>query len=528
MSSSDAGRDQDVVAVAVHLDPDAVELGVDRDRAPPPAFASAAGEVGGAGGQHRQHRPADLEPERRQRLLAAVERRDRATATVEPASIAARRTAASGTSAATASRLLHQRVERALADRAGDHAAQPGLLVGGRPAEQVGDRGGPGRLRARARPARRAASNASCTSATVSVGDVGRRRAASASPRQPSPVRRWRSAPPRYAVTVSTSSGAAAREQRGDRRDLGLAGPGGGDRRRRWRRRRRAACGHSTGPHRQRRRPAPPRLGSVAPMTSAADPGSTRVWRPGWPCPVGPDAAASTAAAPATRRTASTARAGTGAACARPRVRRRWWCATGPRVGEVHARGLGSGRGLGARRRCPTCSAPTTTRPASSRGTRCWSRPGAATATGRVGRSGLVMEALVPAILEQKVTGQEAFAGFRMLVHRYGERAPGPGPRRCGCGCSPTPSRLRAVPSWEWLRMHVDPARSRTLVTAARVADVAGAHRRAAARRGRPPAAQPARASACGPAPRCASARTATPTRCRSATTTWPRTSAGR
>ena len=45
----------------------------------------------------------------------------------------------------------------------------------------------------------------------------------------------------------------------------------------------------------------------------------------------------------------------------------------------------------------------------------------------RIGRSGLVMEKLVPAIIEQKVTGQEAFAGFRMLVRRFGEHAPGPG-----------------------------------------------------------------------------------------------------
>ncbi|UJH71431.1 hypothetical protein [Ornithinimicrobium sp. INDO-MA30-4] len=34
----------------------------------------------------------------------------------------------------------------------------------------------------------------------------------------------------------------------------------------------------------------------------------------------------------------------------------------------------------------------------------------------RVSRTGLVMESLVPAIIEQKVTGQEAFAGFRQLV----------------------------------------------------------------------------------------------------------------
>lgn len=87
----------------------------------------------------------------------------------------------------------------------------------------------------------------------------------------------------------------------------------------------------------------------------------------------------------------------------------------------------------------------------------------------RVGSSGLVMEALVPAVLEQKVTGQEAFAGFRQLVYRFGERAPGAGIGR-KVWVQPSPERIRAVPSWEWLRLHVDPARSRTIVQAARVA----------------------------------------------------------
>ena len=93
---------------------------------------------------------------------------------------------------------------------------------------------------------------------------------------------------------------------------------------------------------------------------------------------------------------------------------------------------------------------------------------------GRLGRSGLVMEALVPAIIEQKVTGQEAFAGFRMLVHRYGERAPGPGGSAetgPGLWLQPTPEVLRSIPSWEWLKLHIDPARSRALVTVARVAE---------------------------------------------------------
>jgi 3-methyladenine DNA glycosylase/8-oxoguanine DNA glycosylase len=87
----------------------------------------------------------------------------------------------------------------------------------------------------------------------------------------------------------------------------------------------------------------------------------------------------------------------------------------------------------------------------------------------RLGATDLVMESLVPAIIEQKVTGQEAFAGFRRLVHRFGERAPGPGADR-RLWVQPSPATLRAIPSWDWLRMHIDPARSRAVVTAARVA----------------------------------------------------------
>ena len=87
----------------------------------------------------------------------------------------------------------------------------------------------------------------------------------------------------------------------------------------------------------------------------------------------------------------------------------------------------------------------------------------------RVGTTGLVLEALVPAILEQKVTGQEAFGGFRRLVYRFGERAPGPGADR-DVWVQPDARTLRGIPSWEWLRLPVDPARSRTLLGAARVA----------------------------------------------------------
>lgn len=87
----------------------------------------------------------------------------------------------------------------------------------------------------------------------------------------------------------------------------------------------------------------------------------------------------------------------------------------------------------------------------------------------RFGRSGLVMEALVPSIIEQKVTGQEAFGGFRRLVQRYGETAPGPGADH-RLRVQPTTEDLRRIPSWEWLRLPVDPARSRTVLAAARLA----------------------------------------------------------
>ena len=87
----------------------------------------------------------------------------------------------------------------------------------------------------------------------------------------------------------------------------------------------------------------------------------------------------------------------------------------------------------------------------------------------RIGRTGLVMESLVPSILEQKVTGKQAFGSFRELVRRHGEPAPGPvAPLRLML--QPTPDTIAAIPSWEWLRLGVQPAQSRTMVTACRLA----------------------------------------------------------
>lgn len=88
----------------------------------------------------------------------------------------------------------------------------------------------------------------------------------------------------------------------------------------------------------------------------------------------------------------------------------------------------------------------------------------------RIGRTASIMDALVPAVIEQKVTGQEATLGIRGLIGAYGEPAPGAG-AALGLRVFPGAATLVAIPSWRWLHLHIDPSRSRTLVSAARVAD---------------------------------------------------------
>ena len=87
----------------------------------------------------------------------------------------------------------------------------------------------------------------------------------------------------------------------------------------------------------------------------------------------------------------------------------------------------------------------------------------------RVPRSGLVLEALVAAAIEQKVTGQEAWLGWRRLLQRFGTVAPGPGADRA-MRVLPDPAAIASIPSWEWLRCRIDGKRSQTIVRAARVA----------------------------------------------------------
>ena len=84
----------------------------------------------------------------------------------------------------------------------------------------------------------------------------------------------------------------------------------------------------------------------------------------------------------------------------------------------------------------------------------------------RVPRTGLVLEVLVPAVLEQKVTGSEARMSWRRLVTGYGAPAPGPAP--LGMAVVPEPHVWATIPSWEWHRAGVGPDRSRTIVGLAR------------------------------------------------------------
>jgi 3-methyladenine DNA glycosylase/8-oxoguanine DNA glycosylase len=84
----------------------------------------------------------------------------------------------------------------------------------------------------------------------------------------------------------------------------------------------------------------------------------------------------------------------------------------------------------------------------------------------RLGRTGLVLEALIPAVIEQRVPGADAFRAWRLLVSKYGTAAPGPAP--AGMRVPPSAEVWRNIPSWEFHRANVDPRRSQTVVSCAR------------------------------------------------------------
>jgi 3-methyladenine DNA glycosylase/8-oxoguanine DNA glycosylase len=198
---------------------------------------------------------------------------------------------------------------------------------------------------------------------------------------------------------------------------------------------------------------------------------ATRVWRPAWPCPVGTVLATHRRGSgdPTFRRTPDGSswrgmRTPEGPVTLRILAE--------PGLGVVTGEAWGSGAEWALDRLPRMLGAdddPTGFVPVHKPIADAWRRH----QHWRLGATDLVMESLVPAIIEQKVTGKEAFGAYRALVHRFGERAPGPPGEpepTVRLWIQPSPEQLRAIPSWEWLRLPVDGARSRPIQHAARVA----------------------------------------------------------
>ena len=94
----------------------------------------------------------------------------------------------------------------------------------------------------------------------------------------------------------------------------------------------------------------------------------------------------------------------------------------------------------------------------------------------RLGGTGRTWDALVPAVLEQKVTTVEANRVWRELLRLAGEPAPGPAP--AGMRVVPSPRAVLDVTDWQWHRCGLDGARRRALRAVASVASPPGTHRR--------------------------------------------------
>jgi 3-methyladenine DNA glycosylase/8-oxoguanine DNA glycosylase len=82
----------------------------------------------------------------------------------------------------------------------------------------------------------------------------------------------------------------------------------------------------------------------------------------------------------------------------------------------------------------------------------------------RIGRTGQVLHALVPAVLAQRVTGLEARRSWRDICRALG--TPAPGPMRLVL--PPDPADLAGRPYWWYHRFGVDRGRAETIRRAAR------------------------------------------------------------
>jgi 3-methyladenine DNA glycosylase/8-oxoguanine DNA glycosylase len=85
----------------------------------------------------------------------------------------------------------------------------------------------------------------------------------------------------------------------------------------------------------------------------------------------------------------------------------------------------------------------------------------------RLPSTGLVLDSLVPAILEQRVTGLESRRAWRGLLYRFGSPAPGPLAR---LRIPPPAGVLLEMTTWEWHRLGVDLRRQLAIRAAATVA----------------------------------------------------------
>jgi 3-methyladenine DNA glycosylase/8-oxoguanine DNA glycosylase len=89
----------------------------------------------------------------------------------------------------------------------------------------------------------------------------------------------------------------------------------------------------------------------------------------------------------------------------------------------------------------------------------------------RLPATGRMIDALVPTILEQKVTVLEARRGYRYLMYRFGTAAPGAGTvAPANLLLQPTPGQWLRIPSWEWHKAGVGPQRSAAVMRALRSA----------------------------------------------------------
>jgi 3-methyladenine DNA glycosylase/8-oxoguanine DNA glycosylase len=76
----------------------------------------------------------------------------------------------------------------------------------------------------------------------------------------------------------------------------------------------------------------------------------------------------------------------------------------------------------------------------------------------RIPRTCAVLESLVPAILEQKVIGEEARRALFELIRRHGE--PAPGPPELGLRLLPAPATLARLPYYAWHPLGVERRRA--------------------------------------------------------------------